>query len=73
MLAQGQSSSAKRGGLAVVSSGLIFQKKKFLIVYSIERVPIQMHCIEDLWKVKHFLQLENELSGKVEHIDYFCS
>ena len=28
MLAQGQSSSAKRGGLAVVSSGLIFQKKK---------------------------------------------
>ena len=30
MLAQGQSSSAKRGGLAVVSSGLIFLgKKKF--------------------------------------------
>ena len=29
MLAQGQSSSAKRGGLAVhVSSGLIFQEKK---------------------------------------------
>ena len=28
MLAQGQSSSAKRGGLAVVSSGLIFLKKK---------------------------------------------
>ena len=27
MLAQGQSSSAKRGGLAVVSSGLIFLKK----------------------------------------------
>ena len=26
MLAQGQSSSAKRGGLAVVSSGLIFLK-----------------------------------------------
>ena len=33
MLAQGQSSSAKRGGLATVSSGLIFlqkKKKKFL-------------------------------------------
>ena len=28
MLAQGQSSSAKRGGLAVVSSGLIFLKTK---------------------------------------------
>ena len=28
MLAQSQSSSAKRGGLAVVSSGLIFLKKK---------------------------------------------
>ena len=28
VLAQGQSSSAKRGGLAVVSSGLIFLKKK---------------------------------------------
>ena len=28
MLAQGQSSSAKRGGLAVVSSRLIFLKKK---------------------------------------------
>ena len=28
MLAQGQSSSAKKGGLAVVSSGLIFLKKK---------------------------------------------
>ena len=28
MLAQGQSSSAKRGGLAEVSSGLIFLKKK---------------------------------------------
>ena len=27
MLAQGQYSSAKRGGLAVVSSGLIFLKK----------------------------------------------
>ena len=27
MLAQGQSSSAKRGGLAAVSSGLIFLKK----------------------------------------------
>ena len=27
MLAQGQASSAKRGGLAVVSSGLIFLKK----------------------------------------------
>ena len=28
MLAQGQSSSEKRGGLAAVSSGLIFLKKK---------------------------------------------
>ena len=28
MLAQGQSSSAKRGGLTAVSSGLIFLKKK---------------------------------------------
>ena len=28
MLAQGQASSAKRGGLAVVSSGLIFLRKK---------------------------------------------
>ena len=28
MLAQGQSSSAKTGGLAVVSSGLIFLKKE---------------------------------------------
>ena len=28
MLTRGQSSSAKRGGLAVVSSGLIFLKKK---------------------------------------------
>ena len=28
MLAQGQFSSAKRGGLAVVSSGLIFLKRK---------------------------------------------
>ena len=28
MSAQGQASSAKRGGLAVVSSGLIFLKKK---------------------------------------------
>ena len=28
MLAQGQSSSAKRGGLAVASSGLIFLKRK---------------------------------------------
>ena len=28
MLAQGQSSSAKRGGLAVVSSGLIFLKRE---------------------------------------------
>ena len=28
MLAQGQSSSAKRGGLAAVSSGLIFLKEK---------------------------------------------
>ena len=28
MLAQGQASSAKRGGLAVVSSGLISLKKK---------------------------------------------
>ena len=28
MLAQGQSSSAERGGLAAVSSGLIFLKKE---------------------------------------------
>ena len=28
MLAQGQASSAERGGLAVVSSGLIFLKEK---------------------------------------------
>ena len=28
MLAQGQASTAKRGGLAVVSSGLTFLKKK---------------------------------------------
>ena len=28
MLAQGQASSAKRGGLAAVSSGLVFLKKK---------------------------------------------
>ena len=28
MLAQGQSSSAKRGGLVAVSSGLIFLKKQ---------------------------------------------
>ena len=28
MLAQGQSSSAKKGGLAAISSGLIFLKKK---------------------------------------------
>ena len=31
MLAQGQSSLAKRGGLAVVSSGLIFLKKKISV------------------------------------------
>ena len=41
MLAQGQSSSAKRGGLAVVSSGLIFLKKKKSPSYveSWERLP----------------------------------
>ena len=32
MLAQGQSSPAKRGGLAVVSSGLIFLKKKKVVL-----------------------------------------
>ena len=32
MLAQGQSSSAKRRGLAAVSSGLIFLKKKNLLI-----------------------------------------
>ena len=32
MLAQGPSSSAKRGGLAAVSSGLIFLKKKKLVI-----------------------------------------
>ena len=40
MLAQGQPSSAKKGGLAAVSSGLIFLKKKkknLEIVYTIKR------------------------------------
>ena len=32
MLAQGQASSAKRGGLAAVSSGLIFLKKIKIII-----------------------------------------
>ena len=32
MLAQDQASSAKRGGLAVVSSGLVFLKKKKIIL-----------------------------------------
>ena len=35
MLAQGQASSAKRGGLAVVSSGLKVLKKKKKIVFSL--------------------------------------
>ena len=39
MLAQGQSSSAKRGGLAVVSSGLIFLKKKEEIKFHVKDVP----------------------------------
>ena len=36
MLAQGQSSSAKRGGLADVTSGLIFLGKKKSGLYTVE-------------------------------------
>ena len=52
MLAQGQSSSAKRGRLAAVSSGLIFlktatTKKKFLAYmedFQSIRIPVQFLC-----------------------------
>ena len=51
MLAQGQSSSAKRGGLAVVSSGLIFlknekQKKPDCAVFVPGSLPgpSSLHC-----------------------------
>ena len=45
MLAQGQSSSAKRGGLAAVSSGLVFPppKKKELIMFNKEFIKWDPH------------------------------
>ena len=51
MLAQGQSSSAKRGRLAVdVSSGLIFLKKKkvVFIVMKMKDEYIPRHSVKDL-------------------------
>ena len=51
MLAQGQSSSAKRGGLAVVSLGLIFLKKKKLIMNAIYCMP----CLHRFKYLTHIL------------------
>ena len=48
MLAQGQSSSAKRGGLAAVSSGLIFLKKKKKKNDSVQRKTLLTRCLRGL-------------------------
>ena len=52
MLAQGQSSSEKRGGLAVVSSGLIFffKKKEW------EIHVIHFYMLQETHTMKHLAQ-----------------
>ena len=54
MLAQGQSSSAKRGGLAIVSPGLIFLKKKKEKKREIQNAPnkpvVELRASRDLGK-----------------------
>ena len=50
MLAQGQYSSAKRGRLAVVSSGLIFLKKKKIYIYT--HIYSMIHLYDILEKTK---------------------
>ena len=53
MLAQGQSSSAKRGGLvADVSSGLIFLKKKIIMTTREERKTKMEKIIDRLSKCR---------------------
>ena len=56
MLAQGQSSSAKRGGLAVVSSGLTFLKKKG----KKKGFKLLMRCDVPDW----ILEQKKDVSGK---------
>ena len=61
MLAQGQSSSAKRGGLAVVSSGLIFlktkKKKEDCLLSTIHRPYI--YDLESSSKMLEFREVDN--------------
>ena len=65
MLAQGQSSSAKRRGLAVVSSGLVFlkkEKKEEKKKVSLSFLWLQRGMEED-HKVSHAPQEEWERAG----------
>ena len=56
MLAQGQSSSAERGGLADVSSGQIFLKKKKIVC-----VKIYTHTYKDRNRNKYRCMCMHEL------------
>ena len=58
MLAQGQSSSAERGGLAVVSSGLIFLKGK-------KKEREKKPETADLWQGERFTIITRQPDGGV--------
>ena len=52
MLAQGQSSSAKRGGLAAVSSGLILLKRRKIIklyILEVYTIKLQPYNVRGNW------------------------
>ena len=66
MLAQGQASSAKRGGLAVVSSGLIFLKKKKKIWFLTTSLEIFPHIASQAY-------LSSALSFLSVKVRYFCA
>ena len=63
MLAQGQSSSTKRGGLAVDSSGLIFLKKKKVGTISLH----EYHC-RDAFCTKQRLPRSDVCNGEEQTV-----
>ena len=63
MLAQGQSSSAKRGGLAAVSSGLIILKKKKSAV-ELESINKNPHSLLMSSNMKNVIAYRGKKSDK---------
>ena len=74
MLAQGQASSAKRGGLSVVSSGLIFLKKKKKNHKQVEgKEPKWMKCARVKVRRGIMRKVVGEQEGRCEGTGRGCS